>query len=165
MWREMFSITTIASSTTNPLAIASAISDRLSSEKPHKYITAHVPISETGTATAGISVAGILRRKRNTTRITSTTEMISVLSISCTEALIVSVRSRIVKMCMPAGIEACSEGIAALIASTVVMMLAPGCRKMIKSTDGLPFRYPACRTDCCESITSATSCSRTAPPL
>ena len=29
-WREMFSMTTIASSTTNPVAIVSAISDRLS---------------------------------------------------------------------------------------------------------------------------------------
>ena len=29
-WREMFSITTIASSTTKPVAIVSAISDRLS---------------------------------------------------------------------------------------------------------------------------------------
>jgi hypothetical protein len=30
MWRVMFSVTTIASSTTNPVAIVSAISDRLS---------------------------------------------------------------------------------------------------------------------------------------
>ena len=30
MWRVMFSITTIASSTTNPVAIVSAISERLS---------------------------------------------------------------------------------------------------------------------------------------
>ena len=29
-WREMFSITTMASSTTNPVEIVSAISDRLS---------------------------------------------------------------------------------------------------------------------------------------
>ena len=126
--REMFSITTIASSTTNPLAIASAISDKLSSENPHRYITVHVPISDTGTATAGTSVAGILRRKRNTTRITSMTEMMSVISISWTDARIVSVRSRMVKRCSPAGIDACSEGIAALMASTVEMILAPGCR-------------------------------------
>ena len=32
MWRVMFSITTIASSTTKPVAIVSAISERLSSE-------------------------------------------------------------------------------------------------------------------------------------
>ena len=62
-WRVMFSITTMASSTTKPLAMASAISERLSSEKPHRYITAQVPISETGTATAGIKVARPLRRK------------------------------------------------------------------------------------------------------
>ena len=34
MWREMFSSTTIASSTTNPVARISAISDRLFSENP-----------------------------------------------------------------------------------------------------------------------------------
>ena len=78
----MFSITTMASSTTKPLAMASAISDRLSSEKPHRYMMAQVPMSETGTATAGMSVARTLRRKMKTTAMTSTTEMISVRSIS-----------------------------------------------------------------------------------
>ncbi len=33
-WRAMFSITTMASSTTKPVAMVSAISDRLSREKP-----------------------------------------------------------------------------------------------------------------------------------
>ncbi len=164
-WREIFSITTIASSTTNPLAIASAIRDKLSSENPHRYITVHVPISETGTATAGTNVAGTLRRKRNTTRITSATEISSVSSISVTDARIVSVRSRIVNRCSPFGIVACNAGIAALIASTVVIIFAPGCLKMIRFTECLPLRYPACRTDCWEFTTSATSSSRTAPPL
>ena len=42
--REMFSSTTMASSTTRPVATISAISDRLFSEKPHRYITAKLPI-------------------------------------------------------------------------------------------------------------------------
>ncbi len=109
----MFSITTIASSTTKPLAIASAMSDRLSSEKPARYMMAQVPISETGTATAGMNVARTLRRKTKTTPITSNTEMISVRSISDTEARMVSVRSRIVIRCSPRGIVACSDGMAA----------------------------------------------------
>ena len=50
----MFSSTTIASSTTSPVATISAISDRLLSEKPHRYITAKLPTSATGTAATGI---------------------------------------------------------------------------------------------------------------
>ncbi len=42
---------------------------------------------------------------------------------------------------------ACNDGIAAFTASTVVMMLAPGWRKISMFTDGLPLRKPACRTD------------------
>jgi len=120
-------MTTIASSTTKPLAIANAIRDRLSKENPHRYITEQVPISDTGTATAGTSVAGMLRRNRKTTRITSNTEIINVISISCTEARMVWVWSRMVKMCWPRGMEACKDGSAALIASTVVITLTPGC--------------------------------------
>src|SRR5262245_61722051 len=57
MWRDTFSSTTIASSTTNPVAMVSAISDRLFRLKPHRYITPKVATSETGTATAGMRVA------------------------------------------------------------------------------------------------------------
>ena len=161
----MFSITTIASSTTKPLAMARAINERLSSEKPARYITAQVPMRETGTATAGIRVARTLRRKRKTTSTTSMTEMISVSSMSFTEARIVSVRSRMVTMCSAEGTVACREGRAALTASTVEMMFAPGCRKMSRFTEGLPFKNPAWRIVCCESVTCATSCKRTTAPL
>ncbi len=87
---------------------------------------AQVPMRETGTATAGMSVARTLRRKTKTTATTSNTEMTNVPSMSLTEARIVRVRSMMVLMCMPLGIAACSAGSAALIASTVWMMLAPG---------------------------------------
>ncbi|MNE30347.1 hypothetical protein D3C80_1238570 [compost metagenome] len=62
--REMFSSTTMASSTTRPVARISAISDRLLSEKPHRYMTAKVPTSDTGTARLGISEARRLPRNR-----------------------------------------------------------------------------------------------------
>ncbi|MNC58629.1 hypothetical protein D3C75_1083690 [compost metagenome] len=58
----MFSITTMASSTTNPVAMVNAISVRLLIEKPRKYMAAKVPINDSGTATLGIMVAGTLRR-------------------------------------------------------------------------------------------------------
>ena len=93
MWRVMFSSTTIASSTTKPVAIVSAISERLLRLKPARYMAPKVPTSDTGTATVGISVARPLRRNRNTTRITSTTAMTSVRSTSRSDARIVGVRS------------------------------------------------------------------------
>ncbi len=60
----MFSTITMASSTTKPVEMVSAISDRLLSEKPHRCITPNVPISDSGTATPGMMVARKLRRKR-----------------------------------------------------------------------------------------------------
>ncbi|MNE72748.1 hypothetical protein D3C80_1687150 [compost metagenome] len=53
----------MASSTTKPVAMVSAISVRLLMEKSRKYMTAKVPTRESGTATLGIMVAGTLRRK------------------------------------------------------------------------------------------------------
>ena len=93
MCRMIFSSTTIASSTTKPVETASAISDKLSRLYPHTHITANVPINDRGTAMLGIMVARTVRRNANTTRITRTTEISSVISMSCTEARIVVVRS------------------------------------------------------------------------
>src|SRR5580698_5678879 len=89
----MFSITTMASSTTNPVEIVSAISDRLSIEYPSRYITPHVPTKETGTAIAGIAVDQTFLRKTKITRITSTTVINSVIWMSFTAARIETVRS------------------------------------------------------------------------
>ena len=110
IWREMFSITTIASSTTKPVEMVRAMSDRLSRLKPNRYMTAKVPIKETGTATLGMSVARPLRRKIKTTKTTRTTEIESVRSTSWTEARIVVVRSIATVVTIPAGIEALTEG-------------------------------------------------------
>src|SRR5579871_397186 len=92
-YRVMFSSTSIASSTTKPVEMASAISDKLSRLYPSRYITPNVPTSESGTATLGMIVARTVRRKTNTTMITSPIEISSVLSISFTEALTETVRS------------------------------------------------------------------------
>ena len=54
----MFSITTIASSTTKPVATVSAISDRLSRLKPKAYMIASAPTSDNGTDRLGMIVAG-----------------------------------------------------------------------------------------------------------
>src|SRR5277367_5182733 len=164
-WRVMFSMTTIASSTTNPVEMVRAIKERLSMLYPHKYITAQVPISETGTATAGMSVARPLRKKTKTTAMTRMTEIMSVRSTSSTEARMVVVRSRTMVKSIPSGIDALIDGIWARNRSTVAMMLAPGWRKMITVTARLPFKYPPVRMFCTESVTWATSDKRTAEPL
>src|SRR6516162_9556881 len=93
MYLVMFSNTTIASSTTKPVEMASAISDKLSRLYPSRYITPNVPTSESGTAMLGMIVARTVRRKTNTTRMTSTTEISSVRSMSLTDALTDVVRS------------------------------------------------------------------------
>ena len=72
MWRTMFSSITMASSTTKPTESVSAISDRLSSEYPSRYITANVPTIDMGKAMLGMAVADRLRRNRKITRMTST---------------------------------------------------------------------------------------------
>src|SRR5438067_974284 len=66
----MFSSITIASSTTNPVAIVNAISDRLSRLKPATYMTPAVPTMASGTVTPGMMVAGTSRRKTKMTPIT-----------------------------------------------------------------------------------------------
>ena len=70
MWRTMFSIMTMASSTTKPVPMVSAISDRLSSEKPQNHITPKVAISDSGSATPAMTVARTVRRKISTTSTT-----------------------------------------------------------------------------------------------
>ena len=106
----MFSSTTIASSTTKPVATVSAIRLRLLSEKPSRYITPKVPSSETTVATAGTIVARQLRRKTLTTTTTSTIEITSVSSISRSEARIELVLSEATSSEISAGSWARSSG-------------------------------------------------------
>src|ERR1039458_10380547 len=92
-WRVMFSITTIASSTTNPVAMVSAISDRLSSVYPIRYIAPNVAMMDTGTDMLGINVDQPLRRKMNTTRTTRQMETITLRCASLSDSRVVVVRS------------------------------------------------------------------------
>src|ERR1700722_11742158 len=101
----MFSRTTMASSTTNPVQMASAIHHRLSRLESTRYIPPKEPTSESGTAMLGITVARTVRRNTKTTRITSTIEISSVDSMSLTEARTVSVRSETTASLMAGEIE------------------------------------------------------------
>ncbi len=117
---------TMASSTTKPVAMVRAISDKLFSEKPARYMAPKVPISDSGTVTEGIRVALNRRRKTKVTITTSPTAS----SISCwtsvTAARMVSVRSLSTAMSRPAGRLSLRLGSSAWMRSTVWMTLAPG---------------------------------------
>ena len=88
------STTTIASSTTRPIASTRPSSESVLIEKPSIGNTRNAPISETGTAISGISVARQPCRNRNTTMITSTIASKSVCTISVMPSLTGSVVSR-----------------------------------------------------------------------
>ncbi len=162
-WRVMFSSTTMASSTTKPVATVRAIRDRLSRLKPRRYITPSAPSSETVTATAGARAARPLFRKKATTITTRMTANSRVRSTSCSEARMVTVRSMATDMSRSWGSDALSVGRAFLIRSTVEMMLAPGWRLITTTIAGLAMRdsallnRPRLWTSSTPSWTSATS--------
>ena len=93
MRRTVFSRNTIASSTRNPMASVSAISERLSRLYPSSCIATNVRRSDNGRATAGIRVSAARPRKRKITTTTRTKAMTSVCSTSATEVTIVRERS------------------------------------------------------------------------
>ena len=133
----MFSIMTMASSTTKPVEMVSAISVRLLMEKPIRCITPKVPMSDSGTASAGIRVAVPLRRN---TKITPTTRAMASSSSACmsfTPARMVTVRSVSTCTSSEAGSVSCNCGSSALMRSTVAITLAPGWRRMFRITPAL----------------------------
>ena len=97
---------TMASATTNPVAMVSAIRDRLFRLNPSKYMAPNVPSSDNGTATDGTRAARALRRNRNTTPITSMIAIRIVCSTSRSERRIVVVRSFTGVMVMLDGMDA-----------------------------------------------------------
>ena len=72
MLRSTFSTTTMASSTTMPMASTKPNSDRLLMVKPNAAMKKNVPTSDTGMATSGMIAARQVCRNRITTRMTST---------------------------------------------------------------------------------------------
>ncbi len=134
----MFSIITMASSTTKPVPMVSAISDRLSSEKPANHITPKVAISDSGSATPAMTVARMVRRKISTTSTTSTTLSISVNCTSWIEARMVVVRSLTMVRRAAAGMARRRRGSSARTRSTVSITLAPGWRCTSITIAGLP---------------------------
>ena len=86
MWRWMFSMTTIASSTTMPVASVMPKSVSVLIEKPSSLTNAKVPTSETGIVMVGMIVLRQSCRNRNMTSTTSAIASSSVLSTSRIES-------------------------------------------------------------------------------
>src|ERR1700686_4782681 len=103
MCRCAFSITTIASSTTNP--VASVIPKRVSElmEKENTLMKAKVPINETGMVTAGIMVARQSSKNRNITMMTMTMASSRVVTTSFTESPTTVVVSKAITYLIPGG--------------------------------------------------------------
>ncbi len=87
MMRSTFSTTTMASSTSRPMASTSPNIDSVLIEKPTAAMTPNVPSSTTGTAMVGTSVALMFCRNSSITRKTSATPSNSVLTTSVMEVL------------------------------------------------------------------------------
>src|SRR5215471_10103373 len=100
----------MASSTTNPTEMVSAINEMLSRLKLKRYIAANEPSNASGTVTPGITVAQTLRRNSKITKITSTMVKPSVNWTSSTEARIVVVLSNSVVTVIAGGILAVRRG-------------------------------------------------------
>ena len=94
MWCSTASTTTIASSTTSPMARTSAKRESVLIEKPRKGKNANVPTSDTGTAMSGMSVARQFWRNRKTTTITRSVATTMVMTISLMPSVTGSVVSR-----------------------------------------------------------------------
>ena len=140
MRRQIPSTAVMASSTTNPTAMVRAISDRLSRLNLAGSITAAVASRETGITALAIRVARRSRRNRKITATTRAMVISRVISTSCTEARMVTVRSATTFISMPMGTAARRAGNAAFTASTVLITLAPGSRKISTPTTGLGVR-------------------------
>ena len=124
MWRWTFSMTTMASSTTRP--VASVMPKRVSElmEKPKTLMKAKVPISETGMVTAGMMVARQSSRKRKMTLMTMTMATASVISTSRIESPTTVVESKAMAYSRPGGNFFARSANAALAARSTSRALA-----------------------------------------
>ena len=120
------STTTIASSTTMPIASTSPNMLVMLMEKPRSGNSANVPMMDTGTASSGISVARQFWRKTKTTRTTSAIASNNVTTTSAIEVLTYRVASKPTRYSSPAGNRVCASSSSFLTRSAVSTAFAPG---------------------------------------
>ena len=165
MMRSTASTTTMASSTTMPIASTIANNDNWLMEKPTVYMPTSVPSSAEGTTSVGMSVARKLCRNTSITRNTSATASQSVISTSWIATRMNGIEVNPQNQLTPVGKLACSSRIFASTAPATCSALAPGASWMAKAPTGVvPTRTskPYCAAP---SVTRATSRKRTDAPF
>jgi hypothetical protein len=93
MWCITASTTTMASSTTMPMASTKPNIERVLTEKPSIGKKMNVPMSDTGTVRSGIIVARRFCKKMKTTRVTRMIASMKVWTMPSMEALTAGVVS------------------------------------------------------------------------
>src|SRR5579884_3584528 len=122
MWRCTFSITTMASSTTRPVAkmMPNMVSELM--EKPNALINANVPTNDTGIVMAGMTVARQSSRKRNAMTMTIASSRVEMTSLI--ESPMTVVVSKAMTYFMPGGKDFDSSTSAAFAALSTSSALA-----------------------------------------
>ena len=161
MWRKMFSSTTMASSTTRPMASTSASSVSVLTVKPASAMSAKAPIRLTGIVTSGMIDARSVRRKTNTTSATSTTASATVVYTALIERSMKTDKSLASTTFTLAGRSRWICGISARTPSATSSGLAVALRMTPVLMEGTPFRRTRLRSLAAASSTRATSRSRT----
>ncbi|MNM66338.1 hypothetical protein D3C81_778180 [compost metagenome] len=136
--RSTFSITTIASSTTMPMASTIANSVSWLMVKPMASMPMKVPSRATGMTRVGMIVARKFCRKINITRNTSTIASIRVWITSSIEMVTKVVLSYGVNQLTPCGKLGASSSILERTALDTSRALAPGSSWMANTATGLP---------------------------
>ena len=136
MLRSTFSTTTMASSTTMPIASTSPNSDRLLSVKPKAAMKKNVPMSETGMATSGMMAARQVCKNTITTSTTSTIASPMVSITASTDCRMNCVGSKKMSYLTPAGKRFDSFSIRFRTPLAVSSALEPGRWKMASATAG-----------------------------
>ena len=135
------STTTMASSTTVPMASTRAKSVRMLSEKPAILTMANVPSSDTMMDMEGMMVALKFCRKKNTTRIT---RMMAMTRVSTTLWMAANRKSSLVirvTNSSPAGIDGFSSSNVLLMLAFTCVALAPGAANTMNIAPGRSWMF------------------------
>ena len=126
IYRDEFSTTTIASSTTMAIASINPNNVKVFTENPSAPITASVPINETGMVRQGMITARKFWRNRKITRTTNAVVSRKVTNTSSMEAFMTSVVSSVTLYSTPCGRVAAISSIFARTALDTSSELEPG---------------------------------------
>src|ERR1700722_12439470 len=140
MWRWTFSMTTMASSTTRPVARVRPNKVSVLIEKPRIFTNAKVPINETGMVMAGMKV---LRQSCRKMKMTSTTRPMAsskVYSTSLIDSPTTLVVSKATAYLIPGGKRLDNRSNSAFAALSTVSALAPGNWVTPKPTASWPLK-------------------------